>query len=391
MRTSPPQFVRPLNPYNHSLHRCPVSREAASHRILILRLGSYGDILMATPLLVALRAAYPDAHITWIVERGFQDAIIACPYLDEVLLWEGSYWKNMLRFGLYPLWLLRVLKFCGTLRQRHYDIFISLQPEEWPLLTWAVRAPKTIGIFDTFRRFNNNRPTSKWTRIYTDPFTEADLPPHRTDQYLLALRALQLPDKSTSDKRMVLCYTAEDAAAAENLLGGSGHTIVLVPLTTWPSRCWPAERWTELGNALGREHQCSVILIGSEKEKAMLEQIAGRMLIKPAIAGGTLTFRQVAALLARASLVISGDTGPMHVAAALGTPAVALFGPTSIANLAPLAGRVLPLAHSVPCGPCDQKICPNTGNDFMHCLKLLSVSEVRAAAEKCLQEFRKSA
>jgi ADP-heptose:LPS heptosyltransferase len=116
------------------------------------------------------------------------------------------------------------------------------------------------------------------------------------------------------------------------------------------------------------------------KERAAVEGIADRMAQRPVVAAGAMTFRQAAALLDRAALVVSGDTGPMHAAAALGTPYLALFGPTAPQWYGPLSGNGLKLFHPVPCGPCDKKRCPNQGDDFERCMRLLTVDEVLNAA-----------
>ena len=98
-----------------------------------------------------------------------------------------------------------------------------------------------------------------------------------------------------------------------------------------------------------------------------------------------LTFRQMAALIARAPALVSGDTGPMHVAAAVGTPFVALFGPTPADGRAPLAGRGTVLLHPVPCGPCDQKVCPNKDEDQMRCMRLIYGGGGPSSVETLLQ------
>ena len=101
------------------------------------------------------------------------------------------------------------------------------------------------------------------------------------------------------------------------------------------------------------------------------------------MAAGTLSFREMAAVIDRAALVVSGDTGPMHVAAALGTPQVAVFGPTSPAWYGPRTGRFVSLLHPVPCGPCDKKQCHNLADPHL-CMTLLTVEEVLASAESLL-------
>ncbi len=386
-RRLPPQFAAPLTPCNMAVDRCSVPHEAATHRILIMRVGAYGDILMGTPLLAALRSAYPDAHLTWMVEHSQVQAIDANPYVDALIVWDGSYWKRMVRLGLYPAWLVRALRFQRELRAHQYDVFISFQPEEWPLLVRGVGAPIAIGVFDTFRRYYRARHTSRHTRLYTHAYAYPHLPAHRIDQYLLALEALGLP--SSAPKSLCMGFTAQDRDDAREFLQQAGcaeadEVIVLAPMTTWPSKCWPAERYAELGSLLARREGCRIVLIGAGREREAVAAIAAKMAAPPIVAAGDLSFRQMAALLARAQLVVSGDTGPMHVAAGVGTPFVALFGPTSAAWYGPQEARGVALSHLVPCGPCDQKFCLNTGDDALRCMKLITVDEAWAAAERLL-------
>jgi ADP-heptose:LPS heptosyltransferase len=392
-----PEFTAPLMPCNLPVHRSPVAREQASKRILIMRLGAFGDILMGTPMLAALREGYPDAHITWIAERGQQQAIDANPFVDEVLLWTTRYWKHMVRHLQYPLWAVRALALRAELRRRKYDLFISFQPEEWPLLLRGVDPSISVGVFDTFRRFYGAKDTSRNTKLYSYAYSHPNLPDHRVDQYLLTLDALDLPKPAS--KRMYLGYTEEDRRYAERFLiehqlldmpGQRAPFVVLVPLTTWPTKCWPSERYVELGDAL-QQRGFRIILTGSAKEQEAVEGIAARMAERPAIAAGMMTFRQTAALMDRAALVVSGDTGPMHAAAALEKPYVALFGSTSPRWYGPLMGHGKMLFHPVPCGPCDQKRCPNQGDDFERCMRLLTVEEVLEASLSLLSRERLAA
>jgi len=386
-RRLPPEFMVPLMPCNTAVERCPVPRSSATHHILVMRVGAFGDILMGTPLLAALRRAYPHAYLTWIVEHSQVEAIDANPHVDEIIVWDGSYWKRMVRLGLYPVWVVRGLRFARELRQRQYGVFVSFQPEEWPLLLRGVGAPVSVGVFDTFRRYYRARQTSRNTRLYTHAYAYPHLPAHRIDQYLLTLDALGLP--SAVPKSMHMGFTAPDRDAAQEFLQRSGcedgdEVVVLAPLTTWPSKCWPAERYAQLGDRLAQREGCKIVLIGAGREREAVAAIAAQMTTEPIIACGDLSFRQMAALLAQAHLVVSGDTGPMHVAAAVGTPFVALFGPTSAAWYGPQDARGVFLSHLVPCGPCDQKFCPNTGDDYLRCLRLITIDEACQAAERLL-------
>ena len=353
-----------------------------------MRTGGFGDILMGTPLLAALRQAYPEAHLTWLGEHSQLQAIDANPYIDECLRWDGGYWRRMLRKLKYPLWIQRALRFQRELRARRFDIFISFQPEEWPLLLYGVGAPQRVGVFDTFRRYYRATRTSGYTRFYTHAYAYPDLPEHRVAQYLLALEALGLPMPDV--KQMTMGFTAEDAAVAGALLAQNGIQdgdtfIVLAPMTTWPTKCWSLDRFAELGDALaaGSGHRIVVMCTGPEGEA--VSQMTAQMRRPPVLIAGELDFRQAAAVIARAALTVCGDTGPLHVSAAVGTPYVGIFGPTAPQWYAPLAGRGVILSHKVPCGPCDQKRCPIAGDGHMRCLRLITTQEVLAAAEQLLR------
>ena len=330
------------------MRRCPTSRRNAPQRILIAKFGAFGDILMATPLLTALRRAYPNAHITWAVEEKYREAIDAHPCVDELLLWNSGYWISMRRpprnwvknqFGFR--WLSSFVRLKSRLHHR-FDTLISFHPEQWQFVLDAAASAVSIGIFETPEQAKRDH-TSRYTKAYTKP----DFPVHQTDTYLLPLAALGLPPPD--DKQMVMGWTAEDAEAVDALLRehrlGAGF-IVLAPKTTWASKLWPDDRWIALGDALmqaglGR----AVVLIGSPAEFESLRHIAAGMQSPPVVVAGRLSFRASAALLARASVCVSSDSGPMHLAAAVGTPTVSLFGPTPPERYAPLSGTGRVLLH----------------------------------------------
>ena len=382
----PPRFLTPLIPVNLPVRRCPVSRDAASKRILILRLGAYGDILMATPLLASLRESYPEAHLTWMAGPTEFQSVDANPYLDELIVWDGAYIRSAWRHGRIGPAVVRALSLWRDLRRRRFDLFISLQPEEWPLLLRASGAAQTIGIFNTFARHWGEERNPHYRKLYTHSYSRPDL--HRIDQYLAVLEALGLPP---AEPQMTMGFTAEDATTAGRFLSSHGispldKVAVLAPLTTWPTKCWPADRYAALADTLASEERCRVVLVGAKSEEETLKQIAMQMASPPAaLAAGALSFREAAALIARAKLLVSGDTGPMHVAAAVGTPQVALFGATSPAWYGPRTDKAISLLHEVPCGPCDQKQCSQAGEDYLRCLKGILGEEARVAASRLLR------
>lgn len=381
-----PNFVVPLLPVNCQVQRCPTIRREAPQRILVVKFGALGDILMATPLLTALRQAYPAAHLTWLVEDRNVQAIDANPFIDEVMLWGSGQWSSMRstrprnwirnRFGLR--WLNGLARLNYHLKHR-FDTVITFHPEHWQFLLDAV-APKTsVGVFQS-----SSEQKRDYTSRYTKAYTEKDFPVRQTDIYLLPTDALGLPP--ATDKRMVMGYTVEDSDSVDCLLRTHGvgpKFVVLAPLTTWSSKCWPEERWSALGDALvDRGNQ--VVLVGTKGEADAVKRVATGMQASSVMLAGALSFREAGALIARAALCISSDSGPMHVAAAVNTPYVSLFGPTPPARWAPVEGRGNVLLHPVPCGPCMKLICQNPPDSQMLCMHLLTVAEVLESALQVL-------
>ncbi len=337
---------------------------------------------MTSPLLTALRQSYPHAHLTWLVDQPNVQAIDANPYVDEVIVWDDTQWK-MLRSTRPRHWIKNLFGFrwlasaarLKYLLYHRFNIFISFHPEQGLLLLRSVGPQISIGVFHTIRGMKRD-----YRPHYTKAYMKADTPVHQTDRNMLPLEALKLPPPA--DKQMIMGYTTEDAEAVYQLLVDwaiEPGFVVLVPKTTWLSKCWPEERWSALGDALAQNNK-QVVLIGSKTEAEAIQRVASGMQSRPVTLAGLLTFRQAAALIARASLCVSSDSGPMHVAAAVGTPYLSLFGPTPATRYAPLVGKGLALMHPVPCGPCRETVCLNPPETQMQCMRLLTVSEVLKAA-----------
>ncbi len=349
---------------------------------------------------MTMLGVYPaDEPTTLLKPLPNREAIDANPLVDEVIVWDGGFWrdawskrwKNWFRrrsvLGIAGA--VHTARLCRLMRQRRFDILISLQPEDWPFLTWVSGSPVSIGVFPG--RAGREKQHKRLARRYSRAFTHSDLPPHSTDRALISLSALGL--SGPSSKQAVIGITMEDRHAANDLLVRGGispmeRVIVIAPRTTWPTKCWPEERYGALGDSLSRDHGCRVVLIGTEREREAMGRVAAHMQTAPIIAAGALSFRQMAALIARAALVVSGDTGPMHVAAAVGTPYLALFGPTSPRRFAPLVGYGETLSHAVPCGPCELMDCANLGENHFLCMRLITVDEVLEATSRLLGATR---
>ncbi len=265
--------------------------------LLLFKLRYLGDVLLTTPSVRLLRRSYPDAHITMVVNKGTEDILRHNPHLDRVLTVErGATWR-----------LLR------GLRERRYDVsvdFASGDRAAW--LALLAGAPRRIGFHTTegFRRFIN-------TQQVKAPGT----PVHTVDLYLSFLReGLGL---MTDDKSPELHTGAEDGTVADELLARhqlAGRRFILAHLgARHPQNRWPLENW----KALAKASPMPVVFVGTVQDAADTAVAGGISL------AGQTSVLQLAAMAKRAALFIGQDSGPMHIAAAMGTRVVALFGPSS--------------------------------------------------------------
>ncbi len=267
------------------------------------------------------------------------------------------------------------------MRRRRFDAAINCHPEKWWMRILTV-APVRVGLFAAARL-----PLTR--KLYTHPVAElAPGAQHNTDRYLQAAKALGCP---VSDKTMTIGKTPDEAPfwaafQEEHGIPSGVPVVVLAPFSTSENRVWETDRLAALADWLAAERGAWVILAAGPKDGPKASEIAALTKSAPLIVAAGTTLRQYVALLRAADLVICGDSSPMHIAAALGTPYVALFGPTPIAERAPLAGLGLALAKPLPCAPCDQNFCRNAV--FRECLKLITVADVRSAVSQLLPAAR---
>jgi lipopolysaccharide heptosyltransferase I len=342
-------------------------------RVGIIKMWALGDIVMATPMLAALRATYPDVRVTWVVDEAHGEILRGHPGIDDLIVLHSGEWRRLLRKGNYPGWLKRSHELRGLMRERNLDAVVNCHPDKW----WTAilcAAPARVGLYPS----HHMPGTRRW---YTHAIAFPRLPVHATRHYLLATQALGCPDASL---RLTLGETPDEAEflatfAGEQEIGPGEPIAVLAPFTTAENKCWEPERFAELADVMAAECGARIVLPHGGRDEAMARRIA-EMARTPVVTAKT-TLRQYVALLRRASVVVSGDTSAMHIAAALGTPYVALFGPTERAHLAPLHvvdGRGIALAKPLPCAPCHTTRCTNSV--FRECMKLHMVADVAAAA-----------
>lgn len=336
------------------------------HNILVIKLRYIGDVLLATPVLRALRERFPSAHLTTAVNRGTEDVLKWNDDVTDIMTIDRR------RLGAELALLLEI-------RRRRFDCVIDLtDADRSAILTRASGAPVRIG-FNAELRWRG--------ALYT---AVVDAPPglHRVERDLQALRPLGLEPKT---KSLVLKTGVEDEAAAQKVLTELGVAtadgtiprplVMMHPGARYWFKAWPAERFAAVADRVGEAYGCRVLIGGGREEQETAAAIIRHASSAPISLVGRVSLLEFAAILKRCVLFIGNDNGAMHMAAALGVPVVGLFGPSDPAEWGPRGGRAMVLYKHLDCRACFHPTC-RRGEE--NCMKQISVEEVCAAAEKCL-------
>jgi heptosyltransferase I len=331
-------------------------------RILIVKLSSFGDVLHALPTLESLRDLYPQARLTWLVEEAFAPLLQGHPALDEV--WVAPRLRPAQLFSGAHRALLGGLR--RRLRSQTFDLVIDLQGLLKSALWVALaRSPRKVG-YDR---------TREWSyRVLTERVPPYDREAHAVARYFNLAHHLGAP-AAPPRFRLGLTPTTD----LGHLVSPDRPLAVLHPGARWPTKLWPAPSWARLGDWLCRDRGFQVAVTGSPADRDLAAQITGQMREKALNLAGRTSLAELAGLLTKARLAVTADTGPMHLAAALGTPVVAVFGPTAPWRTGPFGEGHQMVRLAIPCSPCFKRQCPEP-----RCLTELPPEMAQAACEKIL-------
>jgi lipopolysaccharide heptosyltransferase I len=280
-------------------------------RILIVRLSAIGDVIHGVPVLCALREALPDAFIGWVVEGPSAELLEGHPALDALIRVPRGWLK----------WPREVWRLRQRLHELRFDAAIDLQClTKSAIAAWLSGAPRRIG-----KAGEDGREFSRW--LHNELTTAGGN--HVIEHYVEMLRPLGI---EASSVRFDFPEHAHAALAAERFMHTSGFAprgfAVLNPGAGWPSKIWPAERYGELARCLFKAHGLpSVAVWGGAGELQLAERIVAASSGHARLAPPT-SMTELGALCRRAALFVGSDTGPMHLAAAVGTPTISLHGPS---------------------------------------------------------------
>jgi len=334
--------------------------------LLLIKLRYIGDVLLATPTVRAIRAARPDVRVTMMVNRGTEDVLSGNPDMDEIIaLDKGS--------------LAAQSRLIAGLRRQRFDTVIDLTDgDRSAFLSWISGAPVRIGFNDEER----------WRgHYYTQVVQSVSGVRHRIDRDLEALKPLGIQAVSKDPQ---LWLTPEEENSADQLLDQLGvqrsqSTVILQPGARYWFKAWPPERFAELADRLTSQYGCQVLIGGSDQDDDLAQQIRQMAKSRSIIMAGRTTIKQFAAIAKKSALFVGSDSGAMHVATAVGTPVVALFGPSNPAEWGPRGGAAEVIYKGLDCRTCFHPTCLR---GEQNCMQLITIDEVIMAAARLLGRAR---
>lgn len=347
-------------------------------RVLAVRLDNLGDVLMTTPAIGAVRESLPEAHITLLCSSGGEAVTRHLSDIDETIVYDAPWVK-----GRAPRPLDADFEMVERLTRRGFDAAVIFTVYTQSALPAALLC-RLAGIPLRLAHSREN-PYDLLSHWVADPEPAQGIR-HEVERQLALAGSVGL---RTRDERMRFNCHEADRAAVQALLSSVGiapgeRYVVVHPGATAASRRYPAQRFGVAADAIARDSGCAVLFTGGRDEEPLVLAAQAAMRQRSVSLAGRLSLGELAALLERAQLLVSNNSGPVHLAAALGTPVVDLYALTNPQHTPwRVAHRVL--NHDVPCRNCLKSVCPQGHHD---CLLKVEPQAVATAAAELMAERR---
>jgi len=319
-------------------------------KILIIKPSSLGDIIHALPFLKAVKDTFQDASIDWVISKNLRGILEDNPLINELIVFDKDSWKSIKNIPKTSRDISRLRK---TLKSRNYDIAVDLQGLlRSGLMSLSTPSPLRVGFADAREgsRFMYNR------KVSVNGIT------HAVDKNLEIAKAIG----ATAEKaEFPLRIDDKSRRKTKELLGDVKKYIMILPSARWPSKRWPPENFAALISKLSIP--CVIAGSGADREICLkiIKNITGtgQTIKQPKVINlcGETSLKELAALIEGARAVVSNDSGPMHIAAALNRPVIALFGPTDPSKTGPYGWQknkdLKVIMRGISCSPCFKKRC----------------------------------
>jgi 3-deoxy-D-manno-octulosonic-acid transferase/heptosyltransferase-1 len=345
--------------------------------ILIIKLSAIGDVVHTLPLLEVLRKNFPEARLDWVVEEDSSQIIEAHEGINKVFVSRRKSWQKRLLKGREGFAVLgEIFRFLKALRSNRYDLVIDLQGLfKSAILTGLSRGKRKIGP-------NWGREGSHLFLTERPFFAEADA--HAVDKYLKVAEYLGCEKDSWTGH---IPIGESERRAIDRILDDRGikdqHLVAINPFATWATKLWETEKFAALVGRLQKELSCHIVFTGSRQDRDQIDAIMEGMVEKPINLAGQTSLKELAYLYSKCQLLVTTDTGPMHIAAAMGCPVVALFGPTAPWRTGPYGKGHTVIREEIECSPCFNKTC-----DHVSCMRNITVDKVYEKVEEKINLIR---
>lgn len=355
--------------------------ESEPKSILLIKAMAIGDVLFTTPSIASLRNHFPKARIDMLVGQWSKVAVVGNPDLDEIITYDDSIF-----LAPKPV---KILKLALQLRKHEYDWIISFHRSfGMALFSFVIGAPLRIGLEWRGTGFLMTHV------VYSDP----RIARYPVDIYLDIIRALNVKPITS---KIGFFVSEEDRSFADQFLRENsihnGDLVVAVCAggalnvrETVSARRWPVESFASLIDVLVSSHGAKPILLGAKSDEQITSEVQDLMAFKPISAVGGTTLKQFASILERCDLLITNDSAPLHIAIAMNTPTVSLFGPTNALARVPNDSRHIAIQSSCECSPCyaNEKKFGECKYGIPKCMADISVQSVLSAVEIQLSRKR---
>jgi lipopolysaccharide heptosyltransferase I len=343
--------------------------EYPARRIALIKPSALGDIVHSLPVLTALRRRYPTAHIAWVVNRSYEGLLRGHPDLDETLTFD----RGASRGGMLPA-ALTYSDFLRRFRRRRFELIVDLQGLlRSGLMAAASGAPRRVGL-------GAAREGATW--FYTDLVPVPDFNAvHAVERYWLVAEALGVGD---GPKHFRVPMHAGAQAWADDTLSACPRPWLIVGVgSRWPTKRWPPQHFAALASQAQARFGGTVLFVGGRDEAPLARAAAARLRGPTRELAGRTSLPQLAALLARADVMLANDTGPLHLAAALGRPVVAPYTCTKVQLNGPFGAAAGAVETRVWCQGSYLKRCPR-----LECMTELTPARLWPLLEATLRTWQ---
>jgi lipopolysaccharide heptosyltransferase I len=344
--------------------------------ILVVKMSALGDVIQAMAILRPLKMGFPEARITWLVEESLAPILDCNPSVDRTIVWPREAFTSSIlkrKEGLHRREKLK--EFIQSLRRDVYEIAIDLQG--------LMKSAIWMGLARARRKVGFSEPREKLSKLFVNEKVRGvgkDL--HAVERYLRLVEGLGCPKCEEVEfglKRAKLFISRAKDLLREGGARGRRPLVVISPATRWETKRWESEKFAELADEMRLKGGFEVVFVGGRGDLDLVRDIKERMRTRAVDLTGETDLPTLACIMGMAEVVVSPDSGPMHLAAAMGTPVVALFGPTAPWRTGPY-GKVHKVIRShVECSPCFRRKCSSRS-----CMRSISVGEVMEAVERVL-------